>query len=103
MNTPRLALSLAAVIWLAATGAAQADVLHGPGTASMVGYSKPLRPKVALRADLAALSGTGRESIDQGVASIAAVQSDRAAVVMDWALVRALRTRHTARQRDCCD
>jgi hypothetical protein len=104
MNTPRFALSIAAAAWIAA-GAAHADVLHGGAglSASTPGHAKALGPNGALRAELASLPGIGRESIDEGAASVSAVRSDRGAVFMDWALAGAARARSTARQRACCD
>ncbi len=93
MNTPRIALSVTTAAWLAATGAAFADVLHASAglTPSMLGYAKPLGSNVTLRADLASLPGVGRESSDAGVASTGHVKTDRAALFMDWAFAGAMR------------
>ena len=86
MSTPRLAAHLVAATLLAAPWAVHAEAFHsGTGLASsMVGYAKPLSSNLSLRAEIDALPGIERESIDEGVSITKQVKSDRGSLFMDW-------------------
>jgi hypothetical protein len=84
MNTPRLALHLAAAAWVAAAGPVHADVSHAlTGTrGSMALHADPLSSTTMRRADPAPASA-GHESISAGAPSIDHLKSDRGALQMN--------------------
>lgn len=90
MSPPRVALALVAASCTAAALAGEFYTSGGlPGATA--GWASPLSSRLMLRADLSALGGIGRDSIEEGGSYSNTLRSDRASFMMDWFVLGGVR------------